>query len=101
MFHTDSREVVIVFRPETVEAGGARIPLFSIRDQSAAAGRKKVPIDLAEPGEDHAGAFRFAGDRPPLHRTRRTPGFRRVLAAVLAWDRPGGLCHSAGSGVRR
>lgn len=62
-FH-DPPSVVVVFRPETVEVRGSKVPLAASRDwqrevtESRARQRKGMEIDLPLPGED-SGVFRF------------------------------------------
>jgi hypothetical protein len=68
--HTNPPQVVLVLRPEAVQVGDTWIPVSAVRDVSASG--KKIPIDLPDPGEEHSGRFRFAGDRvvvPPDFRS--------------------------------
>jgi hypothetical protein len=70
-FHTKPREVVLVLRPEAVQAGDAIIALSAVPDFPVI-NRKKIAIELPEPGEESAGVFRFGGDRavmPALSRS--------------------------------
>jgi hypothetical protein len=68
--HANPPQVVLVLRPEAVQVGDIWIPVSAVRDVSASG--KKIPIDLPDPGEEHSGRFRFAGDRvvvPPDFRS--------------------------------
>jgi hypothetical protein len=59
--HTKPAELVMVLRPETVEVGNRAVEIRAMPDSSGKG--KRTPIELPEPGEEHAGVFRFAGDR--------------------------------------
>jgi hypothetical protein len=59
--HTNPGELVMVLRPEEVQVGNRAIAIRAMPDSSGKG--KRIPIEMPEPGEDHAGVFRFAGDR--------------------------------------
>jgi hypothetical protein len=52
---------VVVFRPQTVEVKGAKVPLAASRDWGHDVGEGPVEIDLPRSGEDRSGGFSFAG----------------------------------------
>ena len=67
-------ETIIVVKPETVEINGSKVPLSAARD-SPTAGRGKIIPPLN--GEEHSGAFLFAGERVTVKK-----GFRSEWRTV-------------------
>jgi hypothetical protein len=60
--HRPSQEAMIVLRPDSVEIKGVRVLLSANRDWRRAMAQSKgrrVQIELPQPGEEHAGVFRF------------------------------------------
>lgn len=73
-FQFPRKEVIIIFKPETVEINGAKVPLLAVRDFPAT-GRRKIILPRA--GEEHFGVFLVAGQHIALKK-----GFRSEWRTV-------------------
>jgi hypothetical protein len=68
---------ILVFKLESVDVPGSKLPLVAVRDWSQElAGRRKskthVEIQLPRPSEENAGVFRFEGDQVVVPRGYRS-----------------------------